>query len=144
MYKRQVEEGIVPGGGTVLIRSANDLNKLKVDAEFQTGVNILKKALEEPVRVIADNSGAEGAVVLSGVLEGTGNHGYDAATDKFGDMLKMGIIDPAKVTRAAVENAISVGGMILTTESMMTDIQEPAGPAAPPMPGGGMDGMGMM
>ena len=139
-----VEEGIVPGGGTVLIRSANDLNKLKVDSEFQTGVNILKKALEEPVRVIADNSGAEGAVVLSGVLEGTGNHGYDAATDKFGDMLKMGIIDPAKVTRAAVENAISVGGMILTTESMMTDIQEPAGPAAPPMPGGGMDGMGMM
>ena len=139
-----VEEGIVPGGGTVLIRSANDLNKLKVDSEFQTGVNILKKALEEPVRVIADNSGAEGAVVLSGVLKGTGNHGYDAATDKFGDMLKMGIIDPAKVTRAAVENAISVGGMILTTESMMTDIQEPAGPAAPPMPGGGMDGMGMM
>jgi len=139
-----VEEGIVPGGGTVLIRSANDLNKLKVDGEFQTGVNILKKALEEPVRVIADNSGAEGAVVLSGVLKGTGNHGYDAATDKFGDMLKMGIIDPAKVTRAAVENAISVGGMILTTESMMTDIQEPAGPAAPPMPGGGMDGMGMM
>ena len=139
-----VEEGIVPGGGTVLIRSANALDKLKVDSEFQTGVNILKKALEEPIRVIADNSGAEGAVVLSGVLEGTGNHGYDAATDEFGDMLKMGIIDPAKVTRAAVENAISVGGMILTTESMMTDIQEPASPSAPPMPGGGMDGMGMM
>ena len=138
-----VEEGIVPGGGTVLIRSANDLEKLKVDSEFKTGVNILKKALEEPIRVIADNSGAEGAVVLSGVLEGTGNHGYDAATDTFGDMLKLGIIDPAKVTRAAVENAISVGGMILTTESMMTDIQEPAAPAAPPMPGG-MDGMGMM
>ena len=138
-----VEEGIVPGGGTVLIRSANDLDKLKVDSEFKTGVNILKKALEEPIRVIADNSGAEGAVVLSGVLEGTGNHGYDAASDTFGDMLKLGIIDPAKVTRAAVENAISVGGMILTTESMMTDIQEPAAPAAPPMPGG-MDGMGMM
>ncbi|MEE2620613.1 MAG: chaperonin GroEL, partial [Chloroflexota bacterium] len=125
-----VEEGIVPGGGTVLIRSANDLEKLKVDSEFKTGVNILKKALEEPIRVIADNSGAEGAVVLSGVLEGTGNHGYDAASDTFGDMLKLGIIDPAKVTRAAVENAISVGGMILTTESMMTDIQEPAAPAA--------------
>ena len=138
-----VEEGIVPGGGTVLIRSANDLEKLKVDSEFKTGVNILKKALEEPIRVIADNSGAEGAVVLSGVLEGTGNHGYDAASDTFGDMLKLGIIDPAKVTRAAVENAISVGGMILTTESMMTDIQEPAAPAAPPMPGG-MDGMCMM
>ena len=138
-----VEEGIVPGGGTVLIRSANDLEKLKVSSEFKTGVNILKKALEEPIRVIADNSGAEGAVVLSGVLEGTGNHGYDAASDTFGDMLKLGIIDPAKVTRAAVENAISVGGMILTTESMMTDIQEPAAPAAPPMPGG-MDGLGMM
>ena len=138
-----VEEGIVPGGGTVLIRSANDLEKLKVSSEFKPGVNILKKALEEPIRVIADNSGAEGAVVLSGVLEGTGNHGYDAASDTFGDMLKLGIIDPAKVTRAAVENAISVGGMILTTESMMTDIQEPAAPAAPPMPGG-MDGMGMM
>ena len=138
-----VEEGIVPGGGTVLIRSANDLEKLKVSSEFKTGVNILKKALEEPIRVIADNSGAEGAVVLSGVLEGTGNHGYDAASDTFGDMLKLGIIDPAKVTRAAVENAISVGGMILTTESMMTDIQEPAAPAAPPMPGG-IDGMGMM
>ena len=138
-----VEEGIVPGGGTVLIRSANDLEKLKVNTEFKTGVNILKKALEEPIRVIADNSGAEGAVVLSGVLEGTGNHGYDAASDTFGDMLKLGIIDPAKVTRAAVENAISVGGMILTTESMMTDIQEPAAPAAPPMPGD-MVGMGMM
>ena len=138
-----VEEGIVPGGGTVLIRSANDLEKLKVSSEFKTGVNILKKALEEPIRVIADNSGAEGAVVLSGVLEGTGNHGYDAASDTFGDMLKLGIIDPAKVTRAAVENAISVGGMILTTESMMTDIQEPAAPAAPPKPGG-MDGKRMM
>ena len=139
-----VEEGIVPGGGTVLIRSADALSKLKADAEHKTGINILKRALEEPVRVIADNSGAEGAVVLSGVLEGEGNHGYDAATNEFGDMLKMGIVDPAKVTRAAVENAVSVGGMILTTESMMTDIQEPASAAAPPMPGGGMDGMGMM
>ena len=139
-----VEEGIVPGGGTVLIRSADALSKLKADPEHKTGINILKCALEEPVRVIADNSGAEGAVVLSGVLEGEGNHGYDAATNKFGDMLKMGIVDPAKVTRAAVENAVSVGGMILTTESMMTDIQEPAAAAAPPMPGGGMDGMGMM
>jgi len=139
-----VEEGIVPGGGTVLIRSADALSKLKTDAEHRTGINILRRALEEPVRVIADNSGAEGAVVLAGVLKGTGNHGYDAASDEFGDMLKMGIIDPAKVTRAAVENAVSVGGMILTTESMMTDIQEPAVPA-PPMPGGGgMDGMGGM
>ncbi len=135
-----VEEGIVPGGGTVLIRSSDDLKKLKTTDEFQTGVNILMKALEEPVRVIADNSGAEGAVVLAGVSSGKGNHGYDAATDTFGDMIELGIIDPAKVTRAAVENAVSVGGMILTTESLVTDKKEDS-PAMPAMPPGapGMD-----
>jgi len=92
------------------------------------------------VRVIADNSGAEGAVVLAGVSSGKGNHGYDAATDTFGDMIELGIIDPAKVTRAAVENAVSVGGMILTTESLVTDKKEDS-PAMPAMPPGapGMD-----
>jgi len=135
-----VEEGIVPGGGTVLIRSSDDLKKVKTTDEFQTGVNILMKALEEPVRVIAQNSGAEGAVVLAGVSSGKGNHGYDAATDTFGDMIELGIIDPAKVTRAAVENAVSVGGMILTTESLVTDKKEDS-PAMPAMPPGapGMD-----
>ncbi|MEG3582057.1 MAG: chaperonin GroEL [Chloroflexota bacterium] len=135
-----VEEGIVPGGGTVLIRSSDDLKKVKTTDEFQTGVNILMKALEEPVRVIANNSGAEGAVVLAGVSSGKGNHGYDAATDTFGDMIELGIIDPAKVTRAAVENAVSVGGMILTTESLMTDKKEDS-PPPPAMPPGapGMD-----
>ena len=135
-----VEEGIVPGGGTVLIRSSDDLKKLKTTDEFQTGVNILMKALEEPVRVIAQNSGAEGAVVLAGVSSGKGNYGYDAATDTFGDMIELGIIDPAKVTRAAVENAVSVGGMILTTESLVTDKKEDS-PAMPAMPPGapGMD-----
>ena len=87
------EEGIAPGGGTVLIRSSDDLKKVKTTDEFQTGVNILMKALEEPVRVIANNSGAEGAVVLAGVSSGKGNYGYDAATDTFGDMIELGIIE---------------------------------------------------
>ncbi len=139
-----VDEGIVPGGGTVLIRASESLSKVK-DAELQTGVSILKAALQEPIRVIANNSGAEGAVVLDEIKKGKGNHGYDAGNDKFGDMLTLGIIDPAKVTRAAVENAVSVAGMILTTESLITDKKEDSPlPAAPPMPGGGMDGMGMM
>ncbi len=102
-------------------------------------MNILAKALVAPIRVIADNSGAEGAVILSQVSGKKGNYGYDAQTEKFGDMFELGIIDPAKVTRAAVENAVSVAGMILTTESLITDMPEPA-LAGPPMPpGGGMD-----
>ena len=135
-----VEEGIVPGGGTVLIRAAEALKKLKApNDDEQTGVNILAKALVEPIRVIANNSGAEGAVILSAVSAEKGNYGYDAQTEKFGDMFELGIMDPAKVTRAAVENAVSVAGMILTTESLIADKPEPA-PAGPPMPpGGGMD-----
>ncbi len=136
-----VEEGIVPGGGTVLIRASENLSKVN-GTDLETGVNILKAALEEPIRVIANNSGAEGAVVLDEIKKGKGNHGYDADTDQFGDMVTLGIIDPAKVTRAAVENAVSVAGMILTTESLITDQKEDAAPAAPPMPGGG--GMGGM
>ena len=136
-----VEEGIVPGGGTILIRAADALKKVKAPSEDeQTGVNILAKALVEPIRVIADNSGAEGAVILSQVSGKKGNYGYDAQAEEFGDMFELGIIDPAKVTRAAVENAVSVAGMILTTESLITDKPE-ATPAMPPMPpgGGGMD-----
>ena len=135
-----VEEGIVPGGGTVLIRAADALAKLKAPTDDeQTGVNILAKALVEPIRVIANNSGAEGAVILSAVSAEKGNYGYDAQAEKFGDMFELGIMDPAKVTRAAVENAVSVAGMILTTESLIADKPEPA-PAGPPMPpGGGMD-----
>ncbi len=135
-----VEEGIVPGGGTVLIRAADSLAKLKAPTDDeQTGVNILARALVEPIRVIADNSGAEGAVILSAVSSEKGNYGYDAQAEKFGDMFELGIMDPAKVTRAAVENAVSVAGMILTTESLITDKPEPV-PAGPPMPpGGGMD-----
>jgi chaperonin GroEL len=134
-----VEEGIVPGGGTVLIRSAVDLAKIKAKGDEQTGVDILRRSLEAPIRVIAQNSGAEGAVVLDAVGKGKGNFGFDALEDKYGDMLEFGIVDPAKVTRAAVENAVSVAGMILTTESLITERPQPEAPMPGGMPGGGMD-----
>jgi chaperonin GroEL len=134
-----VEEGIVPGGGTVLIRSAVDLGKVKASGDEQTGVDILRRSLEAPIRVIASNSGAEGAVVLDAVGKGKGNFGFDALEDKYGDMIEFGIVDPAKVTRAAVENAVSVAGMILTTESLITETPQPEAPMPGGMPGGGMD-----
>jgi chaperonin GroEL len=137
-----VEEGIVPGGGTILIRAADALKKVKAPSDDeQTGVGILERALVAPIRVIAENSGAEGAVILNKVSEEGGNFGYDAQTEEFGDMYDLGIIDPAKVTRAAVENAVSVAGMILTTESLITDqpMPETAMPGGMPPGGGGMD-----
>jgi chaperonin GroEL len=135
-----VEEGIVPGGGTILIRASEALKKVKAEEEdVATGVKILQKALTEPIRIISANSGQEGAVVLAKVAGGKGNYGYDAQGDKWGDMIEMGIIDPAKVTRAAVENAVSVAGMILTTESLITDKKEPEKPMPAAPPGGGMD-----
>jgi len=134
-----VEEGIVPGGGVALIRSAATLDKLKLSGDEATGVRIVKKSLEEPIRLISANSGKEGSVILDSILKGEGDYGYDAEAGKYGSMLEMGIMDPAKVTRAAVENAVSVAGMILTTESLVSDIpvNEPPMPAMPP--GGGMD-----
>jgi chaperonin GroEL len=133
-----VEEGIVPGGGTVLIRAAAGLAKIKSDnADEQTGINVLRKALVAPIKVIAANSGYEGAVILAKVSENTDkNFGFDAHKGVYGDMLKMGIVDPAKVTRAAVENAVSVAGMILTTEALISEKDEPM----PAMPGGGPGG----
>jgi chaperonin GroEL len=133
-----VEEGIVPGGGTVLIRAAAGLAKIKSDnADEQTGINVLRKSLVAPIKVIAANSGYEGAVILAKVSENTDkNFGFDAHKGVYGDMLKMGIVDPAKVTRAAVENAVSVAGMILTTEALISEKDEPM----PAMPGGGGPG----
>ena len=131
-----VEEGIVPGGGSVLIQAGKALDKLKLSGDEATGVRIVQKALEEPIRVIASNSGAEGSVILDAIRKGKGNYGYDAEDNVFGDMFERGIVDPAKVTRAAVENATSVATMILTTESMITEIPKkegPAMPAGPPM-----------
>ncbi len=129
-----VEEGIVPGGGTVLIRASETLASIKsgVDDE-QTGIDILRKSLLVPIKIIAANSGHEGAVILSKVADNKDkNFGFDAQKGEYGDMLEMGIVDPAKVTRAAVENAVSVAGMILTTETLITEKEEPM----PAMPGG--------
>jgi chaperonin GroEL len=140
-----VESGIVPGGGTVLIKSSAALETFKLKAADEAvGVQILKKALLEPIRVIAENSGYEGAVILEKVASSkVQNFGFDAQAGKYGDMISMGIVDPAKVTRAAVENATSVAGMILTTEALIADIPEKDAPMGGGMPPGGMGGMDM-
>ena len=136
-----VEEGIVAGGGVALVRAKKVLEKLATDSlDETTGVQIVAKAIESPLRTIVENAGGEGSVVISKVLEGKKDFGYDAKSDQYVDMLKAGIIDPKKVTRIALENAASVSGMILTTECALTDIKEDA-PAMPPMGGGGMPGM---
>ena len=136
-----VEEGIVPGGGTVLIRASKAVSELNLDdSDEQTGVQILSRALREPIRVIAENCGFEGAVILERVSSNDDkNFGFNAMTDEYGDMLSLGIVDPAKVTRSAVENAVSVAGMILTTAALITEkpVDAAAGPPMPP--GGGMD-----
>ena len=136
-----VEEGIVAGGGVALVRAKKVLEKLTTESlDETTGVQIVAKAIEAPLRTIVENAGGEGSVVISKVLEGKKDFGYDAKSDKYVDMLQAGIIDPKKVTRIALENAASVAGMILTTECALTDIKEDA-PAMPPMGGGGMPGM---
>jgi len=133
-----VEEGIVPGGGVALLRAIPAVVKAKnkLMGDERTGAAILERALEEPMRIIAENAGQEGSVVVENVRAGKGlNLGYDARNDEYVDMLKAGIIDPAKVTRYALENAASIAAMVLTTETLVTDIPEPpsAAPAPPPM-----------
>ncbi len=137
-----VEEGIIPGGGVALVRAKSKLEKIKTEnIDQSTGVKIVARAIEEPLRQIAENAGAEGSVVVSKVLEGKKDFGFNAKTDEYVQMLKAGIIDPTKVTRIALENAASVAGMILTTECALVDIKEDNPPAMPPMGGGGMPGM---
>ena len=137
-----IEEGIVAGGGVALLNSKNDLSKVKAsNSDESTGIQIVIKAIESPLRTIVENSGGEGSVVVSKVLEGEKNFGYDAKEGKYVDMLKEGIIDPKKVTRVALENAASVAGMILTTECALVDIKEDSPAPMPPMGGGGMPGM---
>ena len=138
-----VEEGIVAGGGVALLSTKENLSKLKAEnSDQETGIQIILKSVESPLRIIAENSGNEGSVVVSKVLEGGKNFGFNAKDGSYVDMLKEGIIDPKKVARVAIENAASVAGMILTTECALVDIKEEA-PAAPmpPMGGGGMPGM---
>ncbi len=136
-----VEEGIVAGGGVALVRAQKVLAKVEaVNSDEETGVQIVARAIEAPLRTIVENAGGEGSVVVSKVHEGKGDFGYDAKSEQYVDMLKQGIIDPKKVTRIALENAASVAGMILTTECALTEIKED-NPPAPPMGGGGMPGM---
>ena len=136
-----VEEGIVAGGGVALVRAKAVLAKITTEnLDETTGVQIVNKAIESPLRTIVENAGGEGSVVINKVLEGKKDFGYDAKSEQYVDMLKAGIIDPKKVTRIALENASSVAGMILTTECALIDIKEDT-PAMPPMGGGGMPGM---
>jgi len=134
-----VEEGIVPGGGTALLRAQSVLEKLNVSDEQQTGVSIIRRALEEPIRQIANNAGLEGSIVVEKVRSGKGgNFGYNAALDQYTDLIEDGIIDPTKVVRTALQNAASVAGLMLTTEAIVVERREDK-PAAPSMPHGGMD-----
>ena len=140
--KAAVEEGIVPGGGVALIRAMAALDDLVVSDDEAAGVEILRKALEAPLRQIAENAGDDGAVVLQGVKQGEGGYGYNAATGRYEDLMTVGIVDPAKVTRSALQNAASIAIMILTTEVAVSDKPEPA--KHDPMAGGGGMGMGGM
>ena len=138
-----VEEGIVPGGGTVLLRCLGALDKLKLHDDEAVGLSIVKRALEEPTRQIAQNAGSEGAVVVGKIRESKDdNFGFNAETDEYGDMVKMGVIDPAKVTRLALQNAASIAGLMLTTEALVAELKEDEKKAAAGAPGGG--GMGGM
>jgi len=136
-----VEEGIVPGGGVAIVRATDKLAKLKGDNDDeQTGINIITRAAEEPLRQIVENAGLEGSVIVAKVRDGKGDFGFNAKTEVYENLYKAGVIDPAKVVRVALENAASVAGMLLTTECVIAEIKEDT-PAMPPMGGGGMPGM---
>jgi len=134
-----VEEGVVPGGGVALVRAIAALDKLKGDNHDQDiGIDLTKRAMEAPLRQIVANGGGEASVVLNNVADGKGNYGFNAGNETYGDMLKMGILDPTKVTRAALQHAASISGLMITTEAMITDIPQDAAPAGAPDMGGMM------
>jgi len=133
-----VEEGIVPGGGVVFIRTQSALDELKLESEEQIGVEIIKKALEAPLRYIAQNAGKEGSIIVEKVKEFKGAKGFNAETGEFEDLIKSGIVDPTKVARTALQNAASIAGLLITTECLVSDIPEEEKASNPPMPGGGM------
>jgi len=126
----------VPGGGVALVRAAKALDKVKAEGDVKTGVRLLRRAMEEPLRRIAENAGMDGAVVIGKVEESKGSKGFNAATGEFEDLVAAGIIDPTKVVRTALQNAASIAGLLLTTDAAVTDAPEPKKAATPPMPGG--------
>jgi chaperonin GroEL len=137
-----IEEGIVPGGGVSIVRATHTLAKIQTENEDeQTGINIIMRAVEEPLRQIVENAGLEGSVIVAKVKDGKGDFGFNAKTETYESLYKAGVIDPAKVVRVALENAASVAGMLLTTECVISNIKEDATPAMPPMGGGGMPGL---
>ncbi len=138
-----IEEGIVPGGGVALIRSIAALESLKVDEDQQFGVNIVRRAIEEPLRMITTNAGLDAAIIVDKVKNGKGAYGFNAQTEEYGDMIQMGVIDPTKVVRTALTNAASVASLMLTTDCMVAERPKKEAPAAAPG-GGGMGGMGGM
>jgi chaperonin GroEL len=135
-----VEEGIVPGGGVVYLRSANVVDSLKLEGDERVGAMIIKKALEEPIRQIAENAGVEGAIVIDKVFGKDVNYGYNAETEEYGDLVKMGVIDPTKVCRTALQNAASIAALLLTTEALIADKPEKKEPMPQMPPGGGYGG----
>ena len=137
-----VEEGIVPGGGTALVRAQGSLTKLKLKGDEQTGAGIVARAIEAPLRQLAANAGREGALIVENVKSGT--KGYNVATDKYEDLIKAGVVDPTKVTRSALQNAASIAGLLLTTECLITDLPEKEEPDAGQGHDHGMGGMGGM
>jgi chaperonin GroEL len=136
-----VEEGVVPGGGVALLRARQALGDLKGDnADQDAGIKLVLRAVEEPLRQIVANAGAEASVVVNEVLKGSGNHGYNAANASYGDLVEQGVLDPAKVTRSALQNAASVASLILTTEAIVAEAPEPK--TAAPAPHGDEHGGG--
>ena len=135
-----VEEGVVPGGGVALLRALARIKGIKgANHDQDVGISIARRAMEEPLRQIVANAGAEASVVLHKVADGEGNFGYNAATGEYGDLVGMGILDPTKVARSALQNASSIAGLMITTEAMVAE--EPKDEKAPAMPGGGMGDM---
>jgi chaperonin GroEL len=140
-----VEEGVVPGGGVALIRAQSALDKLNLEGDEKIGLGIIRRAIEAPLRQLADNAGLEGALIVQEVKKRTGNEGYNVATGEYVDLIKAGVVDPTKVTRSALQNAASISGLLLTTEAVISEIPEKEKPSAPAgHGGGGMGGMGGM
>jgi chaperonin GroEL len=142
--KAAVEEGIVPGGGVALMRASQALDKLKLEGDQLIGLQIVKRAVEEPMRWIAINAGEEGSIVVAKVRDMKADEGFNAATDTYEDLVKAGVIDPAKVVRSALQNASSIASLLLTTEALISEIPEEKKDAPAMPPGGGMGGMGGM